>query len=71
MVAAEWFAILLGVYAAAGLLFALTFLTMGISQVDPISKGSGIGFRLLILPGVAVLWTVLLQRWIRGKGHAA
>jgi hypothetical protein len=59
-----------GSYAAIGLLFAGAFLTAGISRVDPVSKGSGIGFRLIILPGVAALWPVLLTRWIRARGHA-
>jgi hypothetical protein len=62
---------IVGSYAAIGLLFAGAFLTVGISRVDPVSKGSGIGFRLIILPGVAALWPVLLTRWVRGKGHAA
>ena len=61
---------LVGSYAAIGLLFAGAFLTAGISRVDPVSKGSGIGFRLIILPGVAALWPVLLTRWIRAGGHA-
>lgn len=59
-----------GSYAAIGLLFAGVFLTVGISKVDPVSKGSGIGFRLIILPGVAALWPVLLTRWFRGRGRA-
>ncbi len=59
-----------GSYAAFGLLFAGAFLTVGIGRVDPISKASGIGFRLIILPGVAALWPVLLTRWIRARGHA-
>ena len=60
-----------GLYTAMGLVLACAFLTRGISIVDPVSKGSGIGFRLIILPGVAALWPVLLTRWIRAKGHAA
>ena len=68
MVVAEWFINLLGVYTGIGLLFAIAFLTVGISQIDPVSKGSGIGFRLIILPGVAALWPVLFTRWV-GKGR--
>ena len=64
MVVAGWFINLFGVYTGIGLLFAITFLTVGISQVDPDSKGSGVGFRLIILPGVAALWPVLFTRWI-------
>lgn len=57
-------------YAASGLIFAAAFLTAGIGRVDPASRGSGIGFRLIILPGVAALWPVLLTRWIRARGQA-
>jgi hypothetical protein len=68
MVVAEWFINLLGLYTGIGLLFAIAFLTVGIRQVDPDSKGSGVGFRLIILPGVAALWPVLFTRWV-GKGR--
>ena len=67
MAVTEWLLDLLGVYAGAGLLFAIAFLTVGISHVDPDSKGSGVGFRLIILPGVVALWPLLLSRWV-GKG---
>ena len=70
MAAAVWFVSILAAYAATGLLFDAAFLTAGISRVDPASKGSGIGFRLIILPGVAALWPVLLTRWIQGRGRA-
>lgn len=65
MAAAEWFVNLLAAYAALGALFAIAFVTMGVTRVDPVAKGSGIGFRLVILPGVAALWPLLLGRWIR------
>jgi hypothetical protein len=68
MIVAEWFINLLGVYTGIGLLFAIAFLTVGISQVDRDSKGSGVGFRLIILPGGAALWPVLFTRWV-GKGR--
>ena len=70
MPAVELFVTLLEAYAVTGLLFACAFLTMGIGQVDRASRGSGVGFRLIILPGVAALWPVMLKRWIRGKGQA-
>ena len=53
-------------YAAVGLGFAIIFLTVGIHQVDKQARGSGVGFRLIILPGVAALWPLLLMRWVRG-----
>jgi hypothetical protein len=70
MLAAELFVKFLEAYAAAGLLFAGAFLSIGIMRLDPTSKGSGAGFRLIILPGVAALWPVLLIRWIKENGHA-
>ena len=70
MVAAEWLVTLLGAYAAAGIFFAAVFLILGITEVDPISKGSGIGFRLIILPGVAALWPLMLTLWIQGRRGA-
>ena len=68
MAVTEWLLDLLGVYAGAGLLFAIAFLTVGISHVDPDSKGSGVGFRLIILPGVTAFWPVLLSRWVGKRG---
>jgi hypothetical protein len=53
-------------YAVTGFLFASIFVFRGVQQVDSEAQGSGIGFRLLILPGVAAFWPVFLRRWIRG-----
>jgi hypothetical protein len=63
---AEAFVTALTAYAAVGLSFAVLFVTAGIHRVDHQAKGSGIGFRLIILPGVAALWPLLLARWVRG-----
>ena len=67
MAAAEWFVNLLSGYAALGVLFAIAFVTAGISHLDPVAKGSGIGFRLIIFPGVAALWPLLLMRWMEKR----
>jgi hypothetical protein len=63
--AAEWFVMLLTAYAATGIGFAILFVAAGIDRVDAAAKGSGAGFRLIIFPGVAALWPILLIRWIR------
>jgi hypothetical protein len=51
------------VYAGAGVLFAVAFVALGVGRVDPVTRGAPLGFRLLIAPGAAVLWPVLLWRW--------
>jgi hypothetical protein len=53
------------VYLALGLLFALAFTCFGVGRIDPAARGSGIGFRLLIVPGSTMLWPLLLRRWLR------
>jgi hypothetical protein len=66
MAVAEAFALGLALYATLGAVFAIVFLIGGIQRVDSQARGAGIGFRLIILPGVAALWPLLLQRWLRG-----
>ena len=51
-------------YCIAGSFFALAFVTSGVKRIDSQAIGSGIGFRVLIFPGVAALWPLLLRRWI-------
>ena len=56
----------LTVYAGIGLMFAAPFVWLGVQLLDSEAQGSGIGFRLLILPGVAAFWPLFLYRWRRG-----
>ena len=58
----------LGVYLALGLVFGLAFVLRGIRSVDPAAEGATWGFRVLVLPGSAVFWPLLLARWVRGSG---
>jgi hypothetical protein len=55
-------------YATAGLLFGAVFVAFGIDRVDAVAKGSGVAFRLIVLPGVAALWPLLLRRWLGARG---
>ena len=55
----------LEIYAGLGLTFAVSFVWFGVQRVDSEAQGSGVGFRLLILPGVAALWPMFLYRWMR------
>jgi hypothetical protein len=55
----------LEVYAGLGLVFASVFVWVGLQSLDSEAQGSGVGFRLLILPGVAAFWPMLLYRWTK------
>ena len=67
VLAAGWMAAALGLYAAAGLVFALPFLIWGLPRVDQATHGSSLAFRLLVLPGTAALWPLLLRQWVRSR----
>jgi hypothetical protein len=67
MTAVQWFVDISVAYAAAGLVFGLAFVALGVSRVDSVAKGSGLGFRVIVLPGAVALWPVLLKRWIRAS----
>lgn len=53
------------VYAAMGVVFAVAFMLWGVVRIDSAAKGGSLGFRLMILSGVILLWPVLLMRWLR------
>ena len=52
-------------YAAAGVVFAIVFVARGVSRVDAHATGAGLGFRLIVFPGVVAQWPFLLSRWMR------
>lgn len=52
-------------YLFLGIVFAVPFLLRGVERVDPAARGAGVGFRLVVLPGVVALWPLLLRRWRR------
>jgi hypothetical protein len=64
--AANLFVAALAIYALLGTLFALAFISFGITRIDSEAKGSGWGFRAIIFPGVVAFWPLLLFRWARG-----
>lgn len=64
---AELIAYALIAYGAAGIVFACAFVMRGAGMLDPAAAKSGPGFRVMILPGSAALWPVLLLRWMRAK----
>ena len=61
----EWILDALAAYGVAGAVFAAAFVTIGIRRVDPAAEHAPLGFRLIVMPGVAALWPLLLVRWAR------
>ena len=49
-------------YAIVGLAFAVVFVLLLVQRIDPAAKGSGIGFRMILIPSAAVLWPLLAWR---------
>ncbi len=63
MQVAETLIILLQIYTAIGAVLALGFLVIGIDRIDPDARGS-YAFRPVLLPGLVILWPVVLLRWL-------
>ncbi len=51
-----------GAYCLAGLCFAVVFVSVRSERFDPSAATGSWGFRLAIIPGVVVLWPVLLAK---------
>jgi hypothetical protein len=49
-------------YLVIGALFAAWFAYRGAGRLDPAASGSTAGFRLLLVPGAALLWPYLALR---------
>lgn len=49
-------------WGVAGLAVAAVFLLWGIDRVDPAAHGA-IAFRPLLVPGIMLLWPLVLWRW--------
>lgn len=66
---AETLVLLAALYAGAGLLFAMAFVWGGVARIDPAARGSSVMFRLLMVPGSAALWPILMLKWTQVKGR--
>ncbi len=56
-----------GLYSGIGLIFALWFVTTGLSRVDESARDASLGLRLLLLPGAAAFWPLLARRSVGMK----
>ena len=53
-------------YLAVGLLFAVPFVMRWVGRTDSRAHEGTWGFRLLIVPGVTLLWPLLARRLVAG-----
>lgn len=58
----------LALYLGLGLLFALVFVSFGAERIDPAAARMPLQARLIILPGVALLWPLMAWKWLRREG---
>lgn len=61
--------VLLGLYLALGVCFAVPFVMRGVNRIDPHAANGTRGFRMMIAPGVVFLWPLLAGRWLKGITH--
>ncbi|MFG0283540.1 MAG: hypothetical protein ACF8R7_03890 [Phycisphaerales bacterium JB039] len=54
------------IYLVIGLIFAAGFVTIGVGRLDSAARAAPALFRVIILPGAAALWPVLMLRLVRG-----
>ncbi len=50
------------IYLIAGGVVAVLFLVVGIDRVEPSARGSH-AFRPLLIPGLCLIWPLVLYRW--------
>ena len=56
-------------YAAAGAVTALAFVSVGLSQIFHPPVPATLGARILLLPGSFALWPYILIRWRRARSQ--
>lgn len=59
---AELILLLVKIWGSIGALVALAFLTFGMDRLDEDARGAYV-FRPLIVPGILLIWPLVLWRW--------
>jgi hypothetical protein len=60
----------LALYAAAGVVTALAFVSVGVRQVVQPPMSASLGARVLWLPGAFALWPYIVVRWWKARSRA-
>jgi hypothetical protein len=56
-------------YIAAGVAIGLAFVLFSATRVFPHPVTVTPGARILLLPGAALLWPLVLRRWLKSRSH--
>ncbi len=64
---AEMLLAAIGLYLAIGLVFALIIAFWGAARIDHAADGANLWFRLIVIPGLAGLWPIMLLRLLSGR----
>ncbi len=54
----------MGLYLLFGLVFGIAFVIWWHKLTDESAKGTGIAFRIIILPGLCVFWPIIILRLV-------
>lgn len=65
--AATILAWLITAYLGLGVLMAPWLAFKGINRIDPDAANGSIGFRLIVLPSMVLMWAVLIRRVLRAQ----
>ncbi|XAL99555.1 hypothetical protein OT109_18495 [Phycisphaeraceae bacterium D3-23] len=64
--------LLVTVYSVVGAVVSVLLAFVGLGRIDPVAAHAPWFFRLMVLPGLAGLWPVMLVKWARAeKGGGA
>ena len=63
----DLFLLILGVYVTLGLLFAIFFVFVGGTKIDPLLKDSKKRFRIILFPGIIAIWPFLVAKLFKSK----
>lgn len=61
----ELILLVLGIYLLLGLIFGLFFLVKGMHKIDETASDASLGFKLIVFPGIALLWPIMFFKWSR------
>jgi hypothetical protein len=59
----------LALYVATGMVFAFAFVLYGITHVLDHPATVSAGARVLLFPASALLWPLVLRRWLKAPAH--